>query len=287
MHQRQRTLVFGAGGDQHHRRRARNDGEELGHNRLADRIDPLGVIDDVKRRFSTGQRHGVDQGGQPAPPRIRIDLGQRHLGVGDAQQVIEQQQILRVCIRHAFANPGPRGFALQVFDPAQRAQQPRHRVEGNIVGMRFAVDPHHLDPATGRGRRGLPRHPALADTWRSHHGHDTTAATGRAVHHGVEGGHLPAPTDQAHLGAPDQALPRPDRQQPVRAYGLVGALDGHPHRFRKHHRVLDQSGGELAKHHPTGRRDRLHPLRHPHLLTDRGVPQRRLNRSHRRSPDRN
>ena len=42
------------------------------------------------------QRHGVDQRGQPAPPRIRVDLGQRHVGVGDAQQIIEQQQILRV-----------------------------------------------------------------------------------------------------------------------------------------------------------------------------------------------
>ena len=39
---------------------------------------------------------GVDQRGQPASSRIRVDLGQRHIGVGDAQQIIKQQQILRV-----------------------------------------------------------------------------------------------------------------------------------------------------------------------------------------------
>ena len=32
---------------------------------------------------------GVDQRGQPAPPRIRVDLGQRHIGVGDAEQIVQ------------------------------------------------------------------------------------------------------------------------------------------------------------------------------------------------------
>ena len=81
-------------------------------------------------------------------------------------------------------------------------------LEGDVAGVRLAEGPEHLDPATGRQRRGLPGHPALADARRSHHIHDTTAATDRAVHHGVEGRHLPAPTDQARLGAPDQAIPR-------------------------------------------------------------------------------
>ena len=99
VHPRQRSLVLGAGGDQHHRRGARNDGEEVGQHRLADRIDPVRILDDEQRRFGARQRRGVDQCGQPAPPRIRVDLGQRHVGVGDAEQIIEQQQILRVGIR--------------------------------------------------------------------------------------------------------------------------------------------------------------------------------------------
>ena len=72
--------------------------------------------------------------------------------------------------------------------------------------MRFAEGPKHLDPASGCQRCSLPGHPGLADARRSHHIHDTTAATDRAVHDGVEGGHLPAPTDQARLGATDQAI---------------------------------------------------------------------------------
>ena len=158
-----------------------------------------------------------DQRGQPAPPGVRVDLGQRHLGVGDAQQIIKQQQILRVGIRDLFPHPGAGGFAVQVSHAAARPQQPRHHMERDLTGMRLAEGPQHLDPATGRQRRGLPGHPALADARRSHHIHHTTAATDRAVHHGVEGRHLPAPTDQARLGAPDQAIARADRQQPTRA----------------------------------------------------------------------
>jgi hypothetical protein len=51
MHPRQRSRIFGAAGDQHHRRRLRNDREEVGQHGLADRIDPLGVVDDEQRRL--------------------------------------------------------------------------------------------------------------------------------------------------------------------------------------------------------------------------------------------
>ena len=139
--------------------------------------------------------------------------------------------------------------------------------------MRFAEGPKHLDPATGRQRRGLPGHPGLADARRSHHIHHTTAATDRAVHQGVEGRHLPAPTDQARLGAPDQAIPRADRHQSACAHRFVGPFDAHPLRFRQHHGVLDQPRGRLRQHHPAGRRHRFHPLREPDRLADRGVPQ--------------
>ena len=138
--------------------------------------------------------------------------------------------------RDMFAHPGAGGFAVEVGHAGARAQQPRHGVERDVTGVGFAEGPKHLDPATGRQRRGLPGHPALADARRSHHIHDTTAATDRAVHHGVERRHLPAPTDQARLGAPDQAIPRADRHQPARAHRFVGALDAHPLRVRQHHR---------------------------------------------------
>ena len=90
MSPRQHSFVFGARGDQHHRRGARNHGEEVGDHRLADRIDPVHILDDEQRRFGARQRCCVHQRGQPAPPRIGVDLGQGHAGVGDAQQIIEQ-----------------------------------------------------------------------------------------------------------------------------------------------------------------------------------------------------
>jgi hypothetical protein len=65
-------------------------GEELGQHRLADLIDPVRVLDHKDRWFGAGQRHGIDQRRQPPPPRIRIDLRQLHIGIGDAQQAFAQ-----------------------------------------------------------------------------------------------------------------------------------------------------------------------------------------------------
>ena len=132
--------------------------------------------------------------------------GQRHIGVGDAEQIIQQQQILRVGIRKSFAHPRAGGFAVEVGHAAARSQHPGHHLEGDVGSVGFAEGPKHLDPATGRQRRGLPGHPGLADARRSHHVHDTAAVTDRAVDDGVEGRHLPAPTDQPGFGAPDQAI---------------------------------------------------------------------------------
>ena len=271
VHPRQRSLILGAEGDQHHRRGARNDGEEVGQHRLADRIDPVRILDDEQRRLGARQRCRVHQRGQPAPPRIRIDLGQRHIGVGDAEQIIQQQQILRVGIGHIRPQPGAGGFAVEVGHTAARPQQPRHHVEGNVTGVGFAEGPKHLDPATGGQRRGLPGHPGLADARRSHHVHHTTAATDRALHHGVERRHLPAPTHQGRLGAPELAVARADPHQPARAHRFVGPLDADPLRFTQYGGVLDQPRRRLREHHPARGRHRFHPLRKPDRLADRSV----------------
>ena len=113
--------------------------------------------------------------------------------------------------------------------------------------------------------------PTLADARRSHHVHHSTVATDRAIQHGVEGRHLPAPTDQGGLRAPHDAIARADRQKPSRAHGFVGPLDAHPLGVTQHHGVLDESRGELGQHHRAGGCRRFHPLGKPDLLTDRGV----------------
>ncbi len=89
VHPRQRPLVLGAVGDDHQRGRLRDHGEEIGQHRLADLIDPMGVLNDIDRRGFPGQRRGIHQRGQPPPTSIRIDLRQSNIGIGDAQQVIK------------------------------------------------------------------------------------------------------------------------------------------------------------------------------------------------------
>jgi hypothetical protein len=59
----------------------------------------------------------------------------------------------------------------------------------------------------------------------------------------------------------------------VGGHWLLGTLDLHDFRLTQHCGVLHQASGRFAKHHPTRLGDRLHPLRHPDLLTDSGVTQ--------------
>ena len=166
------------------------------------------------------------------------------------------------------------GVAVEISHAAARPQQPRHGVKRDVTSMRLAENPKHLDPATGRQRRGLPGHPALADARRSHHGHDSTAATDRAVHQGVERGHLPVPSDEVRVGAPNQAIAWADRDQPVCAHRFVSPFDAHRLRVGQNHSMLDESRGRFRQHHPAGRRHRFHPLREPDRLADRAIPQR-------------
>ena len=95
-HLRERPVVVRAVGDQRHRRGLRDHLQELGQHGFADRVDPVRVFEDVEHRLGARQRHRVDQRGQPPPPRGRVDGRQLDIGVTNAQQVIQQHQILRV-----------------------------------------------------------------------------------------------------------------------------------------------------------------------------------------------
>ena len=147
----------------------RDDGEEVGQHRLTDLVDPVRILDEVERRFGAGQRRGVDQRGQPAPPGIRIDFGQCSIGVGDAQQILQQHEILGVGIRNLSPQLSPGRRTIEFAYPGRRPQQPRDHMERDVAGMGLAKCPHHLNPATGRQRGGFPSHAALADTRQPHH----------------------------------------------------------------------------------------------------------------------
>ena len=134
-HPAQRAAIFGAIGDQHQRRCLRDHRDELGDHRLADLINPVRVLDHIDRRFGAGQRRGIDQRRQPPPPGIRIDLRQLHLGIGEAQQVMQQQHVLGVGVGNAVAHSIASGLPVKPLDAGGRAQQPRDGMEGDLVGV--------------------------------------------------------------------------------------------------------------------------------------------------------
>jgi hypothetical protein len=110
-----------------------------------------------------GQRRGIDQRGQPPPPRVGVDCRQRDVGIGDAQQVIEEQHVIRLGVGH----PGPHlraGFrGIQIGHPEARTQHPPHQIERDVARVRFAEGGEHVD-TTGRCHGGdLARQTALAD----------------------------------------------------------------------------------------------------------------------------
>ena len=91
-----------------------------------------------------------------------------------------------------------------------------------------------------------------------------------AVQQALDGGHLPPPTDQIRLSTPDGAMPVAHAQQPAGGHRLVGTLDLNQLSLAQGRCAFNQSRGGRAKHHPTRRGHRLHPLSHSDLLTNRG-----------------
>ena len=69
-------------------------------------------------------------------------------------------------------------------------------------------------------------------------------------------------------------MPVADAQQAMGAHTIVGTLDLNQLGLAQGCCAVNQSRGGRAEHHPARRGDRLHPLRHSDLLTDRGVTQR-------------
>jgi hypothetical protein len=60
-------------------------------------------------------------------------------------------------------------------------------------------------------------------------------------------------------------------QEPTRGHWSDSTLDRHLLKFTQLSYPLDKPRRRLAEHHPTGRCDGFHSLRHPYLLADRRV----------------
>jgi hypothetical protein len=199
-------------------------------------------------------------------------LRQWHIGIGNTEHVGQQQQVLGVGAgrRHS-SNLCTRGSGFEALDAEGRSQQPRRRIERNVTGVGFAEGPEDFDSAGSRKRRGLSGHPALADARRSHHVDHAAATPDRAVDDGIECGHLPTPTDEAHVSAPEQTAAPVGRQQDTGGDGFGHALDLHELRFAQSRRVFDEVRGRLGNPDPTGRRHLFHPLGEPDSVAGRGI----------------
>ena len=160
------------------------------------------------------------------------------------------------------------------LDAGGRAQQPRHHMKRDVgwraIRRRWKTPRHHgavASAATSRTRRllpmpGGPTTPTTAP-WPSI-ARSSTPSTAAISHR------RPTRVDSS---TPDAVAAVGHAQQPPGRHRFVGTLDAHQLRFAEHRGALDQPRGGLAEHHPTRRCHRLHPLRHPDLLTDGGVTQ--------------
>ena len=92
-----------------------------------------------------------------------------------------------------------------------------------------------------------------------------------AVQQAFNRGQFPVPTDQIRLSTPDSMTPLRHAQEPLGAGRLMGSFDADTLHFTESRSALNQPRCRLTQHHPAGRGDRLHPLRQPDLLADRGV----------------
>jgi hypothetical protein len=149
-----------------------------------------------------------------------------------------------------------------------RAQQQRHDMEGDLARVRLAEAGEHFDTATACHRRNLAHETALADARWADHADHSAVAVDCTIQQPLHGRHLPPPTDQIQLGTPDRAMLFIHAQQPIARHRLVGTLDPNQLRLSESCCVLNQSRCRCAEHHPAGRGDRFHPLRHPDLLTN-------------------
>ena len=69
------------------------------------------IFDDVDRRGRSGQRRGIHQGGQPPPACVRIDARRLSPGIGDAEQILVERDVLGIGVRKRSASIRARAAA--------------------------------------------------------------------------------------------------------------------------------------------------------------------------------
>ncbi len=247
----------------------RDDGDEIGQHGVADVVDPVGVFDDVDGGSGAGQRGGVDQAGEAAPSRVGVDFGCSRLGVSDAEQVVEQQQVVGGRAIQSRTDSGAGRFGVGARD----AKTARSRRATAWNGMSAAWASQYVVNTS------TPRCAAMSDSSDVMRllpipGGPTTC-DGACAGDGL----LEDPSQRRQFPCtPDQggvvstmASGIACTEQSMRGDRGVGAFDADRFGFTEHGDVTDQMRGGVADHHPAGRCDRFHPLGHTDVHADGGV----------------
>jgi hypothetical protein len=248
-----------------------NHGEYVGHHRLAALVDPMHVLHDVENRFGAGQIRRVDQGREPPPPGVRIDPGQRHRRIGDAQQVVENQEVVTIGVGKLGSKPRSRGRVVETAHPGRSAEQPRHGMERDLARVGFAICGKDSDTAAFGDLERLTDEPALPDPRRPDDTYHRPAAGYRALEKSSHGVQFQPASYKGRLRRPGPLTLGSHPKQAAGRHGRVGTLDRHHLRFAENGCTPDELRGRIAEHDPAWRRCGLHALRHPDLLADSGV----------------
>ena len=122
--------VLGARADQDRARSLRDHCQKVGKHGLADRIDPVHVLDDESVGSVSANVVVFIQRGQPAVDAASGSISARRcLGVGDAQQIVKEEKSSGSAREPGPATPARADTAIEVVDPGRPATA-RHHVEG-------------------------------------------------------------------------------------------------------------------------------------------------------------
>jgi hypothetical protein len=140
--------------------------------------------------------------------------------IGDAERIVEKNEIRRVGAGHLRAQPRPRRIVVEPLDTQRRTQQPIRRMKRDVAGVRLAERGKHRHAAAGGSGGYLGDDAALSNTGGAHHPRQTPMALHRPIQHRRQRRELPLPADQRRRVQATVTPMRRDRHQRARTPAL-------------------------------------------------------------------
>ena len=273
--------VLGAEVEQDQRPRGIHGLDQLRHERVASRIDPVEIVQEEHGGLPLAARVHLppDPSEEPALARAWIGLGRGPGRVRYSEEVPEERQ---VGLERAVEQEQPardllaRGLsAVPLVDAEVRAQELVNGQQRNRLAVRGAVGLVDGDLAAAAALRELVAEPALAHAGLADHTHHAPLPFQHVLQRRVERRELVRAADQAREAAcPRHVHPRPHRAHPDELEDLDRVPRplhwGTPQR-RKLEVALDQMRRALGHADAARLGQRLHALRQAHRVTLRGV----------------